>query len=91
MSKHEYRPYRPGVGFIQFNRATRLGIIRYPANPDYEGRHHLPEVRFSHELPDGAVYWSPNRMAFFRRDGSLPSGWVQRIYPRVAASFRTAE
>lgn len=86
MNKHSYIP---GAGFIQFDRALRLGIIR--ADPDYEGRHHLPEVRFSQELPDGAVYWSPNRKAFFRRDDSLPSGWVQRIYPRVATSFRTAE
>ncbi|APQ41829.1 hypothetical protein SEA_PETRUCHIO_42 [Mycobacterium phage Petruchio] len=88
MSKHEYVP---GSGFIQFDRAERLGIIIYPADPDYTGRHRLPDVRFSQELPGGTVYWSVNRKNFFRRDDSLPSGWVQRIYPRVATSFRTAE
>ncbi|AXH67968.1 hypothetical protein SEA_SIBS6_43 [Mycobacterium phage Sibs6] len=62
-----------------------------PAGDNYIGRHRLPDVRFSQELPGGTVYWSVNRKNFFRRDDSLPSGWVQRIYPRVATSFRTAE
>ncbi|AER48333.1 hypothetical protein BILLKNUCKLES_42 [Mycobacterium phage BillKnuckles] len=62
-----------------------------PSGDNYIGRHRLPDVRFSQELPGGTVYWSVNRKNFFRRDDSLPSGWVQRIYPRVATSFRTAE
>ncbi|AKF14808.1 hypothetical protein SEA_NERUJAY_44 [Mycobacterium phage Nerujay] len=71
----------------------RAGVAyRWMDTPDdYIGRHRLPDVRFSQELPDGTVYWSVNRKGFFRRDDSLPSGWVQRIYPRVATSFRTAE
>ncbi|QGH75671.1 hypothetical protein SEA_DREAMCATCHER_44 [Mycobacterium phage DreamCatcher] len=91
MSKHEYPD---DYGFELFWKAVhsdRLGLFRSHAGKCYGGRHHLPEVRFSQELPDSTVYWSPNRKAFFRRDDSLPSGWVQRIYPRVAASFRTAE
>ncbi|ALF02634.1 hypothetical protein PBI_TURJ99_40 [Mycobacterium phage Turj99] len=87
MSKHGYRH---GQAFVQHYHALELGIL-IPAPPGYRGRHHLPDVRFSQELPDATVYWSPNRKAFFRRDDNLPSGWVQRIYPRVATSFRTAE
>ncbi|AKU44911.1 hypothetical protein NHONHO_42 [Mycobacterium phage Nhonho] len=66
-------------------------IFTLPPSDNYIGRHRLPDVRFSQELPGGTVYWSVNRKNFFRRDDSLPSGWVQRIYPRVATSFRTAE
>ncbi|AXQ51322.1 hypothetical protein SEA_ADAHISDI_42 [Mycobacterium phage Adahisdi] len=66
-------------------------LITLPSGDNYTGRHRLPDVRFSQELPGGTVYWSVNRKNFFRRDDSLPSGWVQRIYPRVATSFRTAE
>ncbi|AVJ49509.1 hypothetical protein SEA_SWISSCHEESE_44 [Mycobacterium phage SwissCheese] len=94
MSKHEYVGFAVGFECLvkrweQDAVARRLGL-RWSTN-GVEGRHRLPEVRFSQELPDAAVYWSPNRKAFFRRDDSLPSGWVQRIYPRVATSFRTAE
>ncbi|QDM56623.1 hypothetical protein SEA_BIG3_41 [Mycobacterium phage Big3] len=80
MSKHEYVVELGG----------KLWVQGYPAR-SVSGRHRLPDVRFSQELPGGTVYWSVNRKGFFRRDDSLPSGWVQRIYPRVATSFRTAE
>ncbi|QCG76809.1 hypothetical protein SEA_RUTHERFERD_44 [Mycobacterium phage Rutherferd] len=90
MSKHEYSIHHPTrMIHSQIRLAARLNLLRRGFSD--EGRHRLPEVRFSQELPDAAVYWSPNRKAFFRRDDSLPSGWVQRIYPRVATSFRTGE
>ncbi|AJA43062.1 hypothetical protein PBI_EDTHERSON_43 [Mycobacterium phage Edtherson] len=92
MSKHSYG----GNGslnqiFRQATHAGALGLFVHRNDDGYEGRHRLPDVRFSQELPGGTVYWSVNRKNFFRRDDSLPSGWVQRIYPRVATSFRTAE
>ncbi|WNO26536.1 hypothetical protein SEA_DEXES_42 [Mycobacterium phage Dexes] len=92
MSRHSYG----GNGslnqiFRQAAHADDLGLFARRNDYGYEGRHRLPDVRFSQELPGGTVYWSVNRKGFFRRDDSLPSGWVQRIYPRVATSFRTAE
>ncbi|AXQ61883.1 hypothetical protein SEA_PHERRISBUELLER_42 [Mycobacterium phage PherrisBueller] len=91
MNKHAYES---GFGVdhaIKTAEQFAVSLFGRIGEPDYQGRHRLPDVRFSQELPDAAVYWSPNRKAFFRRDDSLPSGWVQRIYPRVATSFRTAE
>ncbi|WAB09003.1 hypothetical protein PBI_MONET_46 [Mycobacterium phage Monet] len=95
MSKHEYvggftaDPEQFAHLWVQGHLARRLGLTR--VQESVSGRHRLPDVRFSQELPGGTVYWSVNRKGFFRRDDSLPSGWVQRIYPRVATSFRTAE
>ncbi|ALA46407.1 hypothetical protein PBI_RUFUS_43 [Mycobacterium phage Rufus] len=95
MSKHAYES---GFGVDhaiktaeQFTVSLKYGLFGRVVGPDFIGRHRLPDVRFSQELPGGTVYWSVNRKGFFRRDDSLPSGWVQRIYPRVATSFRTAE
>ncbi|AXN53115.1 hypothetical protein PBI_ZEECULATE_41 [Mycobacterium phage Zeeculate] len=84
------------MGFELFwqaaTHAARLGLFRPHADEGYEGRHRLPEGLVPYrELPDGTVFWGGTRKAFMRRDDSLPSGWVQRIYPRVATSFRTSE
>ncbi|AGT20572.1 hypothetical protein PBI_SARFIRE_41 [Mycobacterium phage SarFire] len=95
MSKHEYvrftaDPEQIEHLWVQGDLARRLGLMTH-VRGSVSGRHRLPDVRFSQELPGGTVYWSVNRKGFFRRDDSLPSGWVQRICPRVATSFRTAE
>lgn len=92
MSKHGYVRFTADPEqivhlWVQDRSVRWLGLIHVRES----GRHRLPDVRFSQELPGGTVYWSVNRKGFFRRDDSLPSGWVQRIYPRVATSFRTAE
>ncbi|QQV93032.1 hypothetical protein SEA_GANDALF20_43 [Mycobacterium phage Gandalf20] len=88
MSKHAYES---GFGVDHAIKTAEQFTVSLIGGPDYQGRHRLPDVRFSQELPDGTVYWSVNRKNFFRRDDSLPSGWVRRIYPRVATNFRTAE
>ncbi|QOP65906.1 hypothetical protein SEA_STLSCUM_43 [Mycobacterium phage STLscum] len=92
MSKHGYVRFTADPEqivhlWVQDRSVRWLGLTHVRES----GRHRLPDVRFSQELPGGTVYWSVNRKGFFRRDDSLPSGWVQRIYPRVATNFRTAE
>ncbi|ADA83771.1 hypothetical protein CL86_gp045 [Mycobacterium phage SkiPole] len=95
MSKHEYVGFTVGFECLvkrweQGAVARRLGL-RWSTN-GVGGRHRLPEIKLSRrEYSDGLVYWSDAHQSFFRRDDNLPSGWAQRIYPRVAASFRTAE
>ncbi|AEJ92975.1 hypothetical protein MRGORDO_41 [Mycobacterium phage MrGordo] len=90
MSKHEYSIHHPIRIHSQVHLAARLNLLRRGFSD--EGRHRLPEGLVPYrELPDGTVFWGGTRKAFMRRDDSLPSGWVQRIYPRVANSFRTAE
>ncbi|UJE15510.1 hypothetical protein SEA_DUSSY_44 [Mycobacterium phage Dussy] len=97
MNKHDWLTFPTQNGEQYFKCVAQSEVARKwrpylsVGGPGYEGRHRLPDVRFSQELPGGTVYWSVNRKNFFRRDDSLPSGWVQRIYPRVATSFRTAE